>query len=341
MSKNNSIAIVILTWNDAFNTIECLNSLYQNNNIKFDIILVDNNSDEINYQKVINWLNKKKIKIHYINKSYKFHNTISRNNINFYLYKIREVANFRFAKNLGITRGYNKGINFALKKRYNFITRLDCDFIVPRNFVKGLLETLLDNQYAVAASPKVYYHVKKKTKLIWWVKLIFSKNYFTFHQTGKNQNRRVLDKGQFTGISNSDSVCGCCVMYRSKSLKQCLKIDPPRKNVFDEDFFFGPDDMELSYRLKKIGDILVNMDNFAYHKVSQSIHVSGIKSNIYFATIGWLLLTKKVCNKQDQILCRIFFILRGILHLFRLVYKKNKDPHIGFLLGLKDYFIKY
>ena len=130
-------------------------------------------------------------------------------------------------------------------------------------------------------------------------------------------------------------------MYRSKSLKQCLKIDPPRKNVFDEDFFFGPDDMELSYRLKKIGDILVNMDNFAYHKVSQSIHVSGIKSNIYFATVGWLLLTKKICNKKDQILCRIYFIFRGCIHLLRLIYKKDKNPHIGFLLGLKDYFLKY
>ena len=99
--------------------------------------------------------------------------------------------------------------------------------------------------------------------------------------------------------------------------------------------------MELSYRIKRYGKILVNLDYYAYHKVSQSIHVSGVKSNIYFATIGWLLITKKICNKKDQIITRTFFLLRGILHFVKLLYKKDKEPHIGFLLGLKDYFLKY
>ena len=66
-----------------------------------------------------------------------------------------------------------------------------------------------------------------------------------------------------------------------------------------------------------------------------------LRSNIYFATIGWLLITKKICNKKDQIITRTFFLLRGILHFVKLFYKKDKEPHIGFLLGLKDYFLKY
>lgn len=341
MKKKNSVAVVILTWNDSLNTIKCLQSVFRNNYFNFDIILVDNNSDQYHYQKIIKWLNKKKIQINYIDNNFKISNLKTKKNKKFYIYPSKEVASFRYAKNLGITRGYNKGINFALKKNYEFIVRLDCDFIVPKNLLHGLVRTLQNNINAAAVSPKVYYFIKKKTKIIWWDTLKFTRNYFRFHRTGTNKNRRVLDKGQFKGISQSDSVCGCCVMYRTKSLIKAIKIFPKRKVIFDEEFFFGPDDMELSHRLNKIGKILVNLDYYAHHKVSQSIHVSGIKSNIYFATIGWLLITKKVCNVQDQIISRIFFIFRGFSHLIKLIYKKDKDPHIGFLLGLKDYFLKY
>ena len=170
---------------------------------------------------------------------------------------------------------------------------------------------------------------------------ILPKNYFRFHRTGKGGDRRVEDIGQFRGIIPSDSICGCCVMFKTSIVKKAIKDYPKRKTVLDEDFFFGPEDMELSHRIKRYGKILVNLDYYAYHKVSQSIHVSGVKSNIYFATIGWLLITKKICNNKDQIITRTFFLLRAILHIIKLFYKKDKEMHIGFLLGLKDYFLKY
>jgi GT2 family glycosyltransferase len=340
-SKKHSVAVVILTWNDWSNTIECLGSLFKNNYSNFDIILIDNNSEQFHYNKILDWCYKKKIHINFINKKRKISPFKLKKNNNLFIYKSSEVANFPFAKNLGITRGYNKGLNFSLKKNYDFIVRLDCDFVIPKNLIKGMVKTLIANPSSVAVSPKVYYHLKNKTKLIWWTNLNFTKNYFRFHRTGKNNNRRILDTGQFKGIITSDSICGCCVMIRTKSLKQAMRIHPPRKNILDEDFFYGPEDMELSHRLKKLGAIIVNLNYYAHHKVSQSIHVSGVKSNIYFATIGWLLITKKICNKKDQFITRIFFLLRAVLHFMKLFYKKDKDPHIGFLLGLKDYFLKY
>ena len=140
--------------------------------------------------------------------------------------------------------------------------------------------------------------------------LKFSKNYFRFHRTGKSGNRRVLDVGQFKGITEFNFTCGCCVMFRASSLK-AIKLTH-KKKVLDEDFFFGPEDMEISYRLKQIGKIIVNLNYYAYHKVSQSIHVSGVKSNLYFATIGWLLITKKMCERKDQYITKFSFIKRTI-----------------------------
>ena len=251
------------------------------------------------------------------------------------------MANVPFAKNLGVTKSYNKAINFALKNNYDFIVKLDCDFLVTKNFISGMVKTLEQNKNAATVSPKVYYHINKKTKIIWWKGLNFTKNYFRFQRTGKGGDRRTLDIGQFKGLIKTDSICGCCVMFRSKILKKTNKMYPPRKTILDEDFFFGPEDMEISHRLKKHGELLVNLDIFTFHKVSQSIFISGIKSRFYHETIGWLLINKKVSSIGNKMICYIFFILRSFKHILKLLYKKDKDPHIGFLLGLKDYFLKY
>ena len=58
--KNPKLAVIILTWNDWKNTIQCIESLLKSNYKNFDIILVDNNSDIFNFEKKINWLKKKK-----------------------------------------------------------------------------------------------------------------------------------------------------------------------------------------------------------------------------------------------------------------------------------------
>ena len=330
--KNPSVGIVVLSWNDWKNTSELLESIFKSDYNNYDIIVVDNNSNSENFETLLNWCVKKKIKINRINfKPKSPHKKKSGKNL--YLYRITEVADLPFARNLGVARGYNKGINFALKNHYDFVVKLDCDFLITKNFISGMVQTLKENNNAATVSPKVYYYLNKKTKIIWWNGLNFTKNYFRFQRTGKGGDRRALDKGQFKGLIKTDSICGCCVMFRSKILKKVGQLD--------EDFFFGPEDIEHSNRIKKYGDLLVNLDYYTYHKVSQSIFVSGMKSRFYFETIGWLLIIKKMCNKKDQIIGQLYFIIRGFSHFLRLLYKKDKEPHIGFLLGLKDYFLKY
>ena len=330
--KNPSVGIVVLSWNDWKNTSKLLESIFKSNYNNYDIIVVDNNSNNENFEGLINWCKSKKIKINRINfKPKSRDNKKSRKNL--YIYRITEIADIPFAKNLGVARGYNKGINFALKNNYDFIVKLDCDFLVTKNFISGMVQTLKDNRNAATVSPKVYYHINKKTKIIWWKGLNFTKNYFRFQRTGKGGDRRVIDIGQFKGLIKTDSLCGCCVMFRSKILKKVGQLD--------EDFFFGPEDIEHSNRIKKYGELLVNLDHHTYHKVSQSIFVSGMKARYYFETIGWLLIIKKMCNTKDKIIGQLYFIIRGFFHFLRLLYKKDKDPHIGFLLGLKDFFLKY
>ena len=71
MNLNYSVGIVVLSWNDWLNTTRCLDTLFKNDYSKFDIILVDNNSDEFHFKKIINWSKQKKIKINFLNKKKK------------------------------------------------------------------------------------------------------------------------------------------------------------------------------------------------------------------------------------------------------------------------------
>ena len=56
----NHLAVVVLFWNDSEKTIKCLKSLFKQKRQKFNIVLVDNNSDQIYSKKILDWLKKKK-----------------------------------------------------------------------------------------------------------------------------------------------------------------------------------------------------------------------------------------------------------------------------------------
>jgi len=325
--KNSTLAVMVLTWNDWKNTASCLDSVFKNTYNKFDIFLIDNNSNEINLNRIIQWCKKKNVIINEIN-SKSAVKIIGKKN--FYLLKLKEIpANIRYAINAGATAAYNRGIKIALRSNYDFVLKVDCDLILTPNFIKGMVETLQINNDYVAASPKVFYWIKKKTKIIWWKHFALSRNYVRFQRTG-GMDRRTKDTSKLKGIILTDAVCGACVMYKTSILK---KIGLP-----DEEFFFGPEDIEISQRIRKYGKLLtVNLNYHIYHKVSQSIYVSGIKSRIYYETLGWLVLIKKLSNHTDKFLGYSFFILRSTIHLFRLLYKKDKDRHIGFILGVKDF----
>jgi GT2 family glycosyltransferase len=327
--QKSSVGILVLTWNDWKNTVACLESIFKTNYNNFDVFLIDNNSNYENLNNIIQWCKKKNIPINEVSKNARIKKIGKKK---FYLIKLKEVSRkYRFAVNIGATAAYNRGFRFVLRNNYDFAIKIDCDFIVTTNFIKGMVDTLnLNNNYA-AVSPKVFYWIKKKTKIIWWMRFILTRNYVRFHRTGLD--RRMVDSSKFKGIILTDAICGACVMYRTNILR---KIGLP-----DEDFFFGPEDVEISQRMRKYGNLLVvNLDYHVYHKVSQSAYVSGMKARIYFETLGWLFLIKKLCNSKDKFLGYLFFFLRLLLRLLRIVYKKDKDPHIGFVLGVKDFFLK-
>ena len=129
--------------------------------------------------------------------------------------------------------------------------------------------------------------------------------------------------------------------YGCKDKLSALEEILKKTGLGDEDFFFGPEDTELSFRLKKFGKIVANLDLVTFHKVTSSSNISGWLSRSYYETKGFLLLIKKTGNLWDKLIGYSYFLLRIPYFFILLIFKKReKDRVIGFFLGCFDFFLK-
>ena len=339
---NKNLAITVLTWNDWQNTVCCLESIYQSSYDNFDVILVNNNSDKEHINKIIEWSNNKiKAEDEEIefnpNKSIEIievkKNLIIENKGQKKIYLINSTAkkNERWAVNLGCTAGLNLGYKFSLEQKYEYIGRIDCDFIVTKNYLEEIINTLENNNDFIAASPKIIHGGLRHT--VWWHGFKRSWSFLKFHRLMNLKKKRIIDDPSIKGIVDTDAVCGCCSVYKSKGLLLA--------GLGDEDFFFGPEDMELSFRLSKFGRLVVNLDLKTFHKIVSSSKISGWLSRSYYEAKGFLILIKKSGDFLDKIIGYPYFLLRIPYFLILLILKKReKDRVIGFCLGCYDFFFK-
>ena len=118
MKKN--VAIILVNYNGEQLCKECIESINKSSIVP-DIILVDNNSTDFNFQ---------------------------------YFLKYENVKVLRNIENLGFTGGNNVGINYALKEDYEYIILLNNDTVIDR----AMIEELVNNSNAnTITTPKMYY----------------------------------------------------------------------------------------------------------------------------------------------------------------------------------------
>ena len=129
----------------------------------------------------------------------------------------------------------------------------------------------------------------------------------------------------------TDAICGCCSIYKPEILHKC--------GYGDEEFFFGPEDIELSYRLKKFGKLMVNLDTHTFHKIATSSTISGIFQRTYSETFGFLLLIKKIGNQLDKIIGYMYFVFRiPYFYILMILKIRKRNFVLAFSKGCYDFF---
>ena len=93
--------------------------------------------------------------------------------------------------NLGCTAGLNLGYKFSLEQKYEYIARVDCDFIVTKNYLEEIINTLENNDDFIAASPKIIHGGLRHT--IWWHGFKRSWSFLKFHRLMNLKKKRIID----------------------------------------------------------------------------------------------------------------------------------------------------
>lgn len=281
MSK---IAVIIVSWNNQKDTLECLESLDKadRESLDLEIILVDNASSDGTVLSV-----EKRFP------------------------RIKIIKNLQ---NLGFAKANNQGMELALKNNADYILLLNNDTLVSQKFLPPLLSAMERDQKTALASPKIYfapgfeYHYEKyraeeKGKVFWYAGgLIDWKNIICSHR-GVDE----VDHAQYDEMAETGFGTGCCLMLKSAMLKEV--------GVFDERYFMYFEDVDLNVRARKKGwKIKYVPESFIWHKNATSSGKPGSSLHNYYLTRNRLLFGLKFATLKTKLA-----LLRNAFYL----YKRN------------------
>jgi hypothetical protein len=155
------VSIIILNWNGLKDTIECLESLKKNTYPNYEIIVVDNGSENDEGD--------------VLGKRYGNYITVIKNK-----------------DNLGFAGGNNIGIKYAINAGGEFILVLNNDVIVEKDFLRFLVEDLIKDKTAGIVGP-VNYDYYNPQKIISMGRIMSFWRASAIHIFRPAKNERELD----------------------------------------------------------------------------------------------------------------------------------------------------
>ena len=113
-------------------------------------------------------------------------------------------------------------------------------------------------------------------------------SYLKFQRTMNLKKKRYFDNENLRKVIDTDVISGCCSIYKTNVLR--------KSGLGDEDFFYGPEDIELSYRLKKYGRLICDQKIKTFHKIGRSSVVENRLDRTFQSTYCFLILIKLLLN---------------------------------------------
>lgn len=246
---NKKVTIIILNWNGWEDTTECLESLQQVNYNNFDILIVDNasNDDSIN-----------KIK-RYCAENHIFYNRSLHQNVKPQKNEKKEglkIFIIENKKNYGFAKGNNIGIKYAINNlNPYFILILNNDTIVTKTFLTELMKPAVKDEIGIC-SPKILNFKNPK--------LIDSTGHVISWGRIVDRGHNKIDKNQYDDKLEIIGAKAAACLYKVEMLKSI--------GLFNEEYITTYEDAELSWRAnKKQWKAQYVPQAIVYHKISKSI----------------------------------------------------------------------
>lgn len=180
------VQIIILNWNGRELILECLESISKVKYENFNVLVVDNNSQDDSVKSI-----EKK-------------------------YPIVDILELE--SNYGYAEGNNKGFESIKDPNVKYVIFLNNDTIVNSNFILPLVSELEKDRSIGQTVPKIYYAENDK---IWYAGGRVNKLIGSIKHIGI----RKSDSEQFNKKYNTDYATGCCFAMRFKDFKEIGGFD--------------------------------------------------------------------------------------------------------------------
>lgn len=331
------VSIVILNWNGWEDTLECLESLFLMDYPNYQIVIVDNGSQDQSIKHIRDYTNGG-IKV----KSVFAQNRFSSRHCNMTEFTLEEIHDnipnkknldytgqiilIKSDENFGFAEGNNIGIRFALNYLDpDYVLLLNNDTYVENSFLENLVEIAETDKTIGIVGPKVcYYHrpevINSAGVLMNWSSGI-----------GTNLGIGEVDNGQFNKTLDFDALIGVCLLVRTSVFKEigCL----------DKKFFLLLEETDFCIRAKN------NNFRVIFHPKSKVYHKEGFSgklnpSSLYFTSRNRLFLIRKHQPVKKIVVYGANICLRAVLdsvfYLFKGEPSSSKAVITGVLHGLRN-----
>lgn len=309
------VSVIILNWNGWKDTVECLESLYQINYPHYNVILVDNNSEDDSIEMIRNYcngslrpeskffnyeLNNKPIELveydeNQLNNSSNFPVTdVSYDNNELILIKNNE--------NYGFAKGNNIGMNFALGVLDpDYIMLLNNDTVVQEDFLMELVNAAERNPEIGMAGSKILKYNNPK--------IIDSTGHLLKMGRIVDRGHEELDEGQYDNPEYIIGAIAAACLYKKEMLHEI--------GLFDETFFTVYEDAELSWRSHKNGWKTIYVPtSLVYHKRGKSIKKKSVNARMIMLQSKNMLTTVKKYGKfKDKFQYSLIILADGGYYL--------------------------
>ena len=331
---NSKVSIIILNWNGWEDTIECLESLYRIKYHNYDVIVIDNNSEDDSVKMIKEYakgcleVNSKFFSYNHDNKPIKVfeYKKEDRKKVEENYFEIPSDEKMILIKNdynYGFAEGNNIGIKFILNNlNPDYVLLLNNDTIVDKEFLNKSLEVAGSKNCGIVGS-KTYLYDQPERLQFAWTKLNLWRG--ECYMVGALE----LDQGLYDKIAIADYISGSTFLIKKEVI---LNI-----GFLDKKYFCYWEDTDYCIRASKAGyDLKYCPESRIWHKVSKSSEcISGFE--IYLMTRNMFIFMKKHCSKPQYLSFLLYFFL------FKFWYKNNyylyhKEINLirCYLNGLKD-----
>jgi GT2 family glycosyltransferase len=315
-SDTPKVSVILVNWNGWQDTIPCLDSVFQISYGNYDVIVVDNCSEDESIHAIRTYVDgevRRKLpnfkrdlvtepikSIEYsrheaelggVAKTEKSLSTFPPNR------RLRIILN---DTNTGYSDANNVAIRYACKALSpDYILLLNNDTVVDKRFLSELVSVAETDDTIGMLGPKIYYYdFNGRRDVIWFAGGTFDMRSGVLSGVGL----REIDCGQYDIVKAVGQLSGCCLLAKRELLEKV--------GLLSTDYFLYWEDTDWCFRAQQRGFKLVYVPRaVVWHKVSASAGKLRCKQAYYLAR-GRLYFIKRFATKRESLsfLSYLFFL---------------------------------